>query len=139
MDTISYLRRELVLTKNNSSSKISKYGWKAAIIAAVTPIPDDIVYISLGITRYSPWKFAISTFAGKLAINEIVIWAAVYLGKPFIDKFTNSNYTIDPFNVVVSIIIGISITIVIIYTFMRMDIDKVIRKYFPRAFEGDKA
>jgi formate hydrogenlyase subunit 3/multisubunit Na+/H+ antiporter MnhD subunit len=62
-----------------------------------------------------------------------------YLGKPFIDKFTNSNYTIDPFNVVVSIIIGISITIVIIYTFMRMDIDKVIRKYFPRAFEGDKA
>ena len=91
MDTISYLRRELILTKNNSSSKISKYGWKAAIIAAVTPIPDDIVYISLGLARYSPWKFAISTFIGKLAINEIVIWAAIYWSKPFIDKFTKSN------------------------------------------------
>jgi uncharacterized membrane protein YdjX (TVP38/TMEM64 family) len=32
----------------------SKYGWKAAIIVAVTPIPDDIVYISLGLARYSP-------------------------------------------------------------------------------------
>ena len=118
----------------------SKYGWKAAIIAAVTPIPDDIVYISLGLTRYSPWKFIISTFVGKLAINEIVVWAAVYLGKPFIDKFTNNNnYMIDPFNVAVSIIIGISIAIVIIYSFMKIDIDKVIRKYFPRAFEDDKA
>jgi uncharacterized membrane protein len=101
------------------------------------------VYISLGLARYSPWKFIISTFVGKLTINEIVVWAAVYLGKPFIDKFTNNNNynndTIDPFNVAVSIIIGISITIVIIYSFMRIDIDKVIRKYFPRAFEDDKA
>src|SRR5919199_6089453 len=128
MDTISYLRRELVLTKNNSSSKIIKYGWKAAIIAAVTPIPDDIVYISLGLARYSPWKFIISTFAGKLAINEIVVWAAVYLGKPFIDKFMYNNDTIDPFNVAISVIVSISIAIVIIYTFMRIDMEKVIRK-----------
>jgi membrane protein DedA with SNARE-associated domain len=104
----------------------------------VTPIPDDIVYISLGLARYSPWKFIISTFAGKLAINEIVLWAAAYWGKPFIDKFTNNNNTIDPFNVAISVITGISIAIVIIYTFTRIDMDRVIRKYFPRAFEGDK-
>ena len=96
--------------------------------------------ISLGLTRYSPWKFIISIFVGKLAINEIVVWTAVYLGKPFIDKFTNNNNdTIDPFNVALSIIIGISIAMVIIYSFMRVDIEKVIRKYFPRAFEDDKA
>jgi membrane protein DedA with SNARE-associated domain len=115
----------------------SKYGWKAAIVAAATPIPDDIVYISLGLTGYSPWKFVISTFVGKLAINEIVVWAAVYLGKPFIDKF-GYNDTIEPFNVAISVIISISIAIVIIYTFVRVDIDKVIRKYFPRAFEDEK-
>ena len=104
----------------------------------MTPIPDDIVYISLGLARYSPWKFIISTFAGKLAINEIVVWAAVYLGKPFIDKFTY-NDTIDPFNVAISVIVSISIAIVIVYIFMRIDMEKVIRKYFPRAFEDDKA
>jgi membrane protein DedA with SNARE-associated domain len=103
----------------------------------VTPIPDDIVYISLGLARYSPWKFIISTFAGKLAINEIVVWAAVYLGKPFIDKFMYNN-TIDPFNVAISVIVGISIAIVIVYIFMRIDMEEVIRKYFPRAFEDDK-
>jgi membrane protein DedA with SNARE-associated domain len=116
----------------------SKYGWKAAIIAALTPIPDDIVYISLGLARYSPWKFIISTFAGKFTINEIVLWSAVYWGKPFIDKFTNNNNTIDPSNVAILVIVGISIAIVIIYTFTRIDVDRVIRKYFPRAFEDDK-
>jgi membrane protein DedA with SNARE-associated domain len=94
------------------------------------------VYISLGLARYSPWTFVISTFVGKLAINEIVVWTAVYLGKPFIDKLTY-NDTIDPFNVAISVIISISIAIVIIYTFIRIDMDKVIRKYFPRAFEDD--
>ena len=97
------------------------------------------MYISLGLARYSPWKFVISTFIGKLAINEIVVWAAVYLGKPFIDKFMYNNDTIDPFNVAISVIVSISIAIVMICTFMRIDMEKVIRKYFPRVFEGDKA
>jgi hypothetical protein len=72
-----------------------------------------------------------------LAINEIVLWAAIYWGKPFIDKFTNNNNTIDLFNVAISVIVGISIAIVIIYTFTRIDVDRIIRKYFPRAFEDD--
>jgi membrane protein DedA with SNARE-associated domain len=131
----SHFNKKIILLQKLSS----KYGWKAAIIAAVTPIPDDIVYISLGLARYNPWKFVISTFIGKLAINEIVVWAAVYLGKPFIDKFMYNNNTIDPFNVTISVIVSISIAIVIIYTFMRIDMEKVIRKYFPRAFEDDKA
>jgi membrane protein DedA with SNARE-associated domain len=130
----SHFKKKIILLQKLSS----KYGWKAAIVAAVTPIPDDIVYISLGLARYSPWKFIISTFAGKLAINEIVVWAAIYWGKPFIDKFTNNNNTIDPFNMAISVIAGISIAIVIIYSFTRIDMDRVIRKYFPRALEDDK-
>ena len=142
-----YYGHDVLFKRNRINRKIislqklaSKYVWKAAIIAGMTPIPDDIVYVSLGLAKYSPWKFVTSTFVGKLAINEIVVWAAIYWGKPFIDKFTNNNNnTIDPFNVAISVIAGISIAIVIIYTIKRIDIDGVIRKYFPRAFEGDKA
>jgi membrane protein DedA with SNARE-associated domain len=142
---LAYYGHNILFKRGHFNKKIillqklaSKYGWKAAIIAALTPIPDDIVYISLGLARYSPWKFIISTFAGKFTINEIVLWSAVYWGKPFIDKFTNNNNTIDPSNVAILVIVGISIAIVIIYTFTRIDVDRVIRKYFPRAFEDDK-
>ena len=95
------------------------------------------MYISLGLARYSPWKFVTSTFVGKLVINEIVVWAAVYSGKPFIDKFAYHD-TIEPFNMAISIIISIFIAVAIIYTFMRVDLEKVIRKYFPRVFEDEK-
>ena len=117
-----YYGHDVLFKRNRINRKIislqklaSKYVWKAAIIAAMTPIPDDIVYVSLGLAKYSPWKFVTSTFVCKLATNEIVVWAAVYLGKPFIDRVAHNNDTIDPFNVAISVIISISIAIVIIY------------------------
>ena len=36
---------------------LGKYGGMGAFIAAVSPIPDDIVYIPLGLAKYSPWYF----------------------------------------------------------------------------------
>ena len=75
-----YYRHNTLLKRTRITKKIiplqklaSNYGWKAAIIAAVTPIPDDIVYVSLGLARYSPWKFATSTFVGKLIIKGPLI------------------------------------------------------------------
>lgn len=113
-----------------------KYGWKAALIAAMTPIPDDIVYISLALAKYSPWKFIVSSFAGKFIINEIVVWSAVYLGKPFIDRFV-SGIALDPLHILISVTISVSILAIAIYIFLKVDMDKMIRKYFPKAFEDE--
>jgi membrane protein DedA with SNARE-associated domain len=114
-----------------------KYGWKAAIIAAMTPIPDDIVYISLAIGKYSPWKFITSTFVGKLMINEIVAWGAVYLGKPFVDLFI-SGPGVDPIYIIIVVIASISILIITIYIFLKADVDKIIQKHFPKWFDDDQ-
>jgi membrane protein DedA with SNARE-associated domain len=37
---------------------LSRYGWLGAFIAALTPIPDDLVYIPLGLAKYGSLKFA---------------------------------------------------------------------------------
>jgi membrane protein DedA with SNARE-associated domain len=112
-----------------------KYGWKAAIIAAMTPIPDDIVYVSLGLAKYSPWKFVVSALAGKLLINEIVVWGAVYFGKPFVDRFISGD--IDPSFIIISVAVSLSILGCTIYAFLKLDMDRVIRKYFPKAFDNE--
>ena len=57
---------------------LGRYGGIGAFVAAVSPIPDDIVYIPLGLAKYSPWKFAIATFLGKFIFNEIIV-LGVYL------------------------------------------------------------
>jgi hypothetical protein len=43
---------------------------RQAIIAAVTPIPDDIVYISLGLARYSPCARLTTLLALPLDSND---------------------------------------------------------------------
>ena len=64
------------------------------LLAALTPIPDDLVYIPLGLVKYSPWKFATATFAGKFIFNEVLVLGAVYFGKPFVDKLISDTSTL---------------------------------------------
>ena len=40
---------------------VKKYGAAAAFVAAATPIPDDLVYVPLGLAKYNPRRFFIST------------------------------------------------------------------------------
>ncbi|MFL6395832.1 MAG: VTT domain-containing protein, partial [Nitrososphaeraceae archaeon] len=71
---------------------LSKYGWLGAFIAAATPVPDDVVYITLGLAKYSPFRFATAVFAGKMVLKEITVWSALLIGRPFVEYFI-SNYS----------------------------------------------
>jgi SNARE associated Golgi protein len=37
---------------------LREYGWLGAFLAAAIPVPDDVVYITLGLAKYSPFRFA---------------------------------------------------------------------------------
>ncbi len=108
---------------------VAKYGSFGAFIAALTPIPDDLVYIPLGLVKYSPWKFIISTFLGKFILNEIIVWGAVYLGRPFIDKVISKS--IDPLMFILVTAASIAILVLLIYLSLRIDWEKFINKWFP--------
>ena len=112
---------------------LRKYGSLGAFIAALTPIPDDLVYIPLGLARYSPWKFAIVVFSGKLILNEIVVWSTVILGRPFLESFISTE--IDPLYLVLGITASLAILAASIYLYIRVDWETVIGKWFPWAME----
>ena len=50
---------------------VKKYGAVAAFVAAATPIPDDLIYIPLGLARYNPLRFFLYTLAGKFVISYV--------------------------------------------------------------------
>jgi membrane protein DedA with SNARE-associated domain len=118
---------------------LGRYGWLGAFIAALTPIPDDLVYIPLGIAKYSPWKFATATFSGKLILNEAIVWGAVFLGRPFVESFSSST-TENPFYLIIG---AISIAVIlgaILYLFIKIDWGKIIGKWFPwTTLENDES
>ena len=59
---------------------VRRYGAAAAFTAAATPIPDDLVYVPLGLAKYNPLRFFIATLSGKIVLHYIIVAVSHYLG-----------------------------------------------------------
>jgi membrane protein DedA with SNARE-associated domain len=112
---------------------VSRYGWPGAFVAALTPIPDDLVYIPLGLAKYSPWKFATATFAGKVLMNEAIVWSSIFLGKPFVERIIGE--TTDATWLIVGAIASFVVLGVIVYLSLKIDWAKIIGRWFPWALD----
>ena len=116
---------------------VSRYGWPGAFAAALTPIPDDLVYIPLGLAKYSPWKFAAATFAGKFLMNEVIVWGSVYLGRPFVERIMSESTNTT--TLIIAGVASIAVLVVLVYLSLRIDWEKVIGRWFPWALKnGDE-
>lgn len=62
---------------------IDRFGALGVFIFALTPLPDDILYIPIGITGYSFTKFMIASMAGKVVLSVGV----AYLGRAYLFLF----------------------------------------------------
>ncbi|MFL6453885.1 MAG: VTT domain-containing protein [Nitrososphaeraceae archaeon] len=115
---------------------LSKYGWLGAFIAAATPVPDDVVYITLGLAKYSPFRFATAVFAGKMVLKEITVWSALLIGRPFVEYFI-SNYS-NPVYFVALIGSTAVILAIILYLSLKLDWTKIIGKWFPWTLSDER-
>jgi membrane protein DedA with SNARE-associated domain len=99
------------------------------------PIP-DVVSVPLGITKYNPWKFGTAIFTGKFIFNEVIVWSAVILGRPFINRLgLLGSSTINSTYLFIAIAIGVVTIAIIIYLSLRIDWAKIIGKWFPRTLD----
>jgi membrane protein DedA with SNARE-associated domain len=48
----------------------------AALVFAATPLPDDLVFIPLGMIQYSPIKTFIASAVGKFVLTFVIVWSA---------------------------------------------------------------
>lgn len=73
----SYYGRKIILSHNTKKRMLplqkllSRYGWIGVFTAAATPIPDDIVYIPLGLAKYSPLKFASGLYLPRAVHGDV--------------------------------------------------------------------
>jgi membrane protein DedA with SNARE-associated domain len=137
---ISYYGRKILSDKTKKRMRplqnlVSRYGWFGAFIAALTPIPDDIVYIPLGLAKYNPWKFATATFAGKFLMNESIVWGSVFLGRPFIEDILSSNTT-NQTSLIIAAIASVAVLAIVVYFSLRIDWAKIIGRWFPWALKN---
>ena len=114
---------------------VKRYGAGAAFIAAATPIPDDLVYIPLGLAKYNPKKFFVATLAGKIILSYMIVLSSHFFGdalEPFLEQVE------DPTAIYAGIIVfGIALTVIVIIMF-RLDWHQVLGRVAPWTLEDDE-
>ena len=108
---------------------VKRYGAGAAFFAAATPIPDDLVYVPLGLAKYNPKKFFIATLTGKFVLSYSIVFIAHYLGLSLIDPLLENLEDATPIYIGI-IIFGAMMTAVIILL-LRLDWARILGKFAP--------
>lgn len=115
---------------------VKRYGAAAAFVAAATPIPDDLVYIPLGLAKYNPRRFFVATLTGKIVLSYIIVLISHFVGISLLDPLLENIH--DASTIYIGMIVfGASLAIVIILL-LRLDWEKILRRFAPWTLEEDK-
>ena len=138
----SYYGRNILSTKTKTKMQplqklLSKYGGIGAFLAALTPIPDDLVYIPLGLAKYSAKKFAIATFLGKFILGEVIVWGTVFLGRPIMEEVLSVSDGSNQFSTIVVTVLTVVFLILVLFFTFKVDWGKIIGRWFPWALNED--
>ncbi|HSB56256.1 MAG TPA: VTT domain-containing protein [Nitrosopumilaceae archaeon] len=131
---ISYGGRKIITEKTRKRIKpferlVKRYGAAAAFVAAATPIPDDLIYIPLGLARYNPLRFFISTLAGKIVLGYVIVYFSRGFGVSFIEPIVGKVQDMN--EIYLGMVIFIGITIGIIVLMLRLNWEKILGKVAP--------
>jgi membrane protein DedA with SNARE-associated domain len=107
---------------------IRKYGWLVIFIASVTPIPDNIIFIPLGMYKYNPLKFIATTFVAKIILNETVVWGTAFIGKPIVGNLSEIN--IDMFTLIITVSLSIVLFGALFFLFLKVKWAVFLEKFF---------
>ncbi len=115
---------------------VKKYGGTAAFVAAATPIPDDLIYIPLGLAKYNPKRFFIATLTGKFVLSYIIVLTAHFVGLSILDpllEHVESTSTIY-FGMIVFAVI-LTVTVILL---LRLDWEKILGKLAPWTLDNNE-
>ena len=137
----SYGGRRMISEKTKKRMKpfqklVKRYGGAAAFVAAATPIPDDMVYIPLGLAKYNPKRFFIATLSGKIVLCYIIVLISHYTGLSILEPILED--IDDPFAVYVGMIVFGAVMTVIVILLLRLDWERILGKVAPWTLNDDE-
>jgi len=139
--TISYGGGRILSEKTRKRMKpferlVKRYGGTAVFVAAATPIPDDLIYIPLGLAKYNPRRFFLATLSGKLILSYAIVLIAHFVGLSLLDPLVEN--IDDPSTIYIGMIVfGVSLTVMVILL-LRLDWARVLGRFAPWTLEDEK-
>ncbi len=137
----SYGGRRMISEKTKKRMRpfqklVKRYGGAAAFVAAATPIPDDMVYIPLGLAKYNPKRFFIATLSGKIVLCYIIVLISHYTGLSILEPILED--IDDPFAIYAGIIVFGAIMTAIVILLLRLDWARILGRIAPWTLDDDE-
>ena len=131
---VSYGGRKIIKEKTRKRMRpferlVKRYGAGAAFFAAATPIPDDLVYVPLGLAKYNPKRFFVATLTGKIVLSYSIVFISHNLGLSLVEPFLENVEDATP--VYIGIIIFAAMMTLVIVLLLRLDWAKILGKFAP--------
>ena len=131
---VSYGGRKIIGEKTRKRMRpferlVKRYGAAAAFVAAATPIPDDIIFVPLGLAKYNPKKFFVATLTGKIVLSYVIVFISHYLGLSLVEPFLENIEDATP--VYIGIIIFGAIMTTVVVLLLRLDWVRIMGKLAP--------
>lgn len=131
---VSYGGRRIINEKTRKRIRpferlVKRYGAGAAFFAAATPIPDDLVYVPLGLAKYNPKRFFIATLTGKIVLSYTIVLISHNLGISLIEPFLENVDDTTP--VYIGIIVFASMMAAVVILLLRLDWQKILGRFAP--------
>ena len=138
---VSYGGRKIITEKTRKRIKpferlVKRYGGTAAFVAAATPIPDDLIYVPLGLARYNPLRFFISTLAGKIVLGYAIVYVSKGFGLSFIDPLLKEIHGTGELYIGIAVFVGTMTGVVVLL--LRLDWAKILGKVAPWTLNSEK-
>jgi len=132
--SVSYGGRRIIGEKSRKRMRpferlIKKYGAAAAFFAAATPMPDDLIYVPLGLAKYNPKRFIVATLAGKIVLSYIIVFMSHYFGLSLVEPFLEDIEDVSTIYIGIAVFAAIMTAVVILL--LKLDWQRIMGRFAP--------
>lgn len=131
---LSYGGRKIISEQTRKRIKpferlVKRYGAGAAFVAAATPIPDDLIYVPLGLAKYNPLRFFISTLVGKIVLSYAIVFISRGFGSSYINPLLDQVSDLSTIYIGTAIFVAMITGVVILM--LRLNWERVLGRIAP--------
>ena len=132
--TVSYEGRRIIGEKSRKRMRpferlVKRYGAGAAFFAAATPMPDDLIYVPLGLAKYNPKRFFIATLTGKFVLSYAIVFISHYMGLSLVEPFLEDIEDVS--TIYIGIVVFAAMMTSIVILLLKLDWQRIMGRFAP--------
>ena len=132
--SVSYGGRRIIGEKSRKRMRpferlVKRYGAGAAFFAAATPMPDDLIYVPLGLAKYNPKRFFIATLTGKLVLSYVIVFVSHYMGLSLVEPFLENIEDVSTIYIGIAVFAVLMTSIIILL--LKLDWQRLMGRFAP--------